>query len=95
MSSCCHRSPSSSSFPGSELTGDVLVTIKAESAELALEAALAIDGFTLDTNAGVLLLDGDLYLASGVALKPLRGASVVAVDQNVTIQLPDPSSPVQ
>lgn len=95
MSSCCQPSPSSSPFPGSDLTGDVLVTIKAESAELALAAALAIDGFTLDTNVGVLFLDGDLYLASGFALKPVRGASVVAVDQNVTIQLPDPSSPVQ
>ena len=64
------------------VTGDVLVTINASSADDALAIARNLPGFTLDEFYGALELSDGQYLVTGNAGVPINDASVVSVCPN-------------
>jgi hypothetical protein len=95
MSNKKDKKSSSKSFPGSSLTGDVIVTIKATSAADAESKAKGIPGFTIDASVDVLDWGNGQYTVVGNAAQPIASADVVAVDLNGQAHASDPDSQIQ
>jgi hypothetical protein len=95
MSNKNQTQSSSQSFPGSSLTGDVIVTIKATSAADAESKAKGIPGFTIDASQPVIDWGNGEYTVVGNAAQPIASADVVAVDLNGQVQIGDPDSDIQ
>jgi hypothetical protein len=85
----------SETYPGSSLTGDVIVTFKAKNATEAASLAANISGFTIAAGSEVLPLgDGEFYI-HGNATQPIQSDHVVAVERDHKHQLNDPGSSIQ
>lgn len=92
MSTVNQTQSTSESYPGSSITGDVIVTLKAKDATEAAAKAANISGFTIDANASVLPLGNDQYIVTGNATQTIDSDAVIAVERNRKYQLNDPGS---
>ncbi|MDP3506913.1 MAG: hypothetical protein Q8T09_02895 [Candidatus Melainabacteria bacterium] len=85
----------SETYPGSSLTGAVIVTLKADDVTKAASYAANISGFTIDAGSSVLPLGDGEFMVHGNATQPIQSDHVVAVERNHKYQLNAPGSSIQ
>ncbi len=95
MSTVKQTNSLSESYPGSSLTGDVIVTIEANGAAEAASIVANINGFTFDANASILPIGNNQFIVTGNASVPIVSDAVKLVERNQKYQLNDPSSTLQ